>query len=73
MANKAKKKRNKKYQGADAAVTKPSVTRVTAVNRSKIGQYWFDNKKILKPVLLGVGVVALIVWFIIEMIRIAAG
>lgn len=73
MANKAKKKRNKKYQGADAAVTKPSVTRVTAVNRSKIGQYWFDNKKILKPVLIGVGVVALIVWFIIEMIRIAAG
>ena len=73
MANKAKKKRNKKYQGADAAVTKPSVTRVTAVNRSKIGQYWFDNKKILKPVLIGVGVVALIAWFIIEMIRIAAG
>ena len=73
MANKAKKKRNKIYQGADAAVTKPSVTRVTAVNRSKIGQYWFDNKKILKPVLIGVGVVALIVWFIIEMIRIAAG
>ena len=73
MANKAKKKRNKKNQGADAAVTKPSVTRVTAVNRSKIGQYWFDNKKILKPVLIGVGVVALIVWFIIEMIRIAAG
>ena len=70
MANKAKKKRNKKYQGADAAVTKPSVTRVTAVNRSKIGQYWFDNKKILKPVLIGV---ALIAWFIIEMIRIAAG
>lgn len=72
MANKAKKKRNKKYQGVDAAVTKPSVTRVSAVSRSKIGQYWFDNKKILKPVLIGSAVVALIVWFIIEMIRIAS-
>ncbi len=72
MAHKAKKKRTKKYQGVDAAVSKPSITRVTAANRSKLGQYWYDNKRVLKPVLIGTGVVALIVWFIIEMIRIAA-
>lgn len=71
MANKVKKKRNKQYRGADAALTKPSVTRISAANRSKIGQWWFERKRILKPVLITAGIAALVVWLLIELFRIA--
>ncbi|MNS82929.1 hypothetical protein D3C72_1166900 [compost metagenome] len=70
---KQKKKRTKKYSGAEAAVTRPVVTRVTAANRSKFGQWWFERKRILKPVLITAGVATLLVWLIIEIIRIANG
>lgn len=70
---KQKKKRTKKYSGQDAALTKPSITRVTAVNRTKIGQYWFEHKRILKPVLIVTGIVVVIIILIIEIIRIAGG
>ena len=70
MANKHKKKRTKQYRGEDAAMTRPAVTRITAANRSKIGQWWFENKKIAKPVLITTGVVVVIVWLIVELIRI---
>lgn len=73
MANKQKKKRNKQYKGADAAVTRPSVTRITAANRSKVGQWWFERKKILKPILIAALVIAVIVWLIFELIRITQG
>lgn len=68
---KQKKKRNKAYTGADAAVTRPVITRISAANRSKIGQWWFDRKRVLKPVLITTGIILLIVWLIIELIRIA--
>lgn len=45
---KVKKKRNKKYTGADAAITRPTITRVQAVNRGKLGQWLFENQKMLK-------------------------
>jgi len=73
MANKQKKKRNKVYQGADAAVTRPVITKVSAVNRSKVGQWWFDHKRIARPVLIGTGVVAFVIVLIVELIRIASG
>lgn len=69
MANKPKKKRNKQYRGADAALTKPTVTRLTAANRSKIGQWWFERKKILKPVLITVAIAAVVIWLLVELIR----
>ena len=47
---KVKKKRNKKYTGADAAATRPTITRVQAVNRSKLGQWLFENQKMLKMI-----------------------
>ena len=47
---KVKKKRNKKYTGADAAATRPTITRVRAVNRSKLGQWLFENQKMLKMI-----------------------
>lgn len=70
---KQKKKRNKVYTGADAKITRPSVTRVTAVKRNRVQQWWLDNKRIAKPVLIAAGVAVIVVWLIIELIRIASG
>ena len=70
---KNKKKRNKAYTGIDAAITTPVITRISAVNRSKISQWWFDHKKTAKPILITAGVVLGIVLLIIEIVRIATG
>jgi hypothetical protein len=70
MANKVKKKRNKVYRGADAAMTRPTVTRISAANRSRLGQWWFDHKRVAKPVLIAIAVIAVVSWLIIELVRI---
>lgn len=67
---KVKKKRNKPYRGQDAAVQKPNITRISAANRSRLGQWWFDRKRILKPVLIAGAVVFVIILIIIEIVRI---
>lgn len=72
MANKPKKKRNKQYRGADAALTKPAVTRITAANRSKLGQWWFDHKRIAKPTGIAAAVIVVVVWLIFELVRIVS-
>ena len=68
--SKVKKKRNKKYTGADAAATRPTITRVQAVNRGKLGQWLFENQKMLKMIrnvlLIGL-VVAIIISGIISL------
>ena len=68
--SKQKKKRNKKYTGADAAATRPTITRVQAVNRGKLGQWLFENQKMLKMIrnvsLIGL-VIAIIVSGIISL------
>ena len=62
MANKQKKKRNKAYTGVDAAVTRPVVTKISAVNRNFVGQWWFDHKRIARPVIIiGLVVIGLII------------
>jgi len=73
MANKQKKKRNKVYRGVDAAIDRPVVTRITAANRNKVSQWWFDHKRVAKPVLIGTGVTAAVVVLIVEIVRIASG
>jgi hypothetical protein len=70
---KQKKKRNKVYTGADASVTRPTVTRISAVKRNKIQQWWFDKKRIAKPVLIGVGIAIVVIWLLIELIRAFSG
>lgn len=40
MTAKHKKKRNKKYQGADAKVTAPKILRVEAEERSRFKEWW---------------------------------
>lgn len=71
---KQKKKRTKKYTGQDAAATsRPTITRVEAVHRSRLNQWWFDRKRILKPILIAAIVIIVVVWLLIEFIRIIAG
>jgi hypothetical protein len=69
---KQKKKRNKAYTGTDAAITRPVVTRISAVNRNKLSQWWFDHKRIAKPALIAIGVILALVILILEIVRIAS-
>jgi len=71
MANKQKKKRNKPYRGVDAAIDRPVLTRISAVNRNAVSQWWFDKKRIAKPILIASAVIIVIVWLIIELVRIS--
>ena len=70
---KQKKKRSKPYTGQDAAMDKPSVTRISAANRNKVQQWWFDNKRIAKPVAIAVAVAIVVIWLLVELIRIVSG
>lgn len=70
---KQKKKRTKKYSGQDAAVTRPTVTRVTAVRRNKLQLWWLDRKRVLRPALITTGVVAATAWLIVELVRVLSG
>lgn len=70
---KQKKKRNKVYRGKDAATIKPIVTRVEAANRNQISQWWFEKKRIAKPLTIaGLVVVALII-IVAQIIRLVGG
>ena len=72
MANKQKKKRNKIYTGVDAAVTRPTITKISAVNRNFVSQWWFDHKRIARPIIIAALVAAAITILIIELVRIAS-
>lgn len=71
MANKQKKKRNKPYRGVDAAIDRPVITRIEAVNRNPVSQWWFDHKRIAKPVIIASIVIIVIGLLIFELIHIA--
>lgn len=70
---KQKKKRNKTYTGTDASVSRPTITRVSAVNRNKLQQWWFDKKRVAKPALIASAVVLIIIWLLFELIRALGG
>ena len=70
---KQKKKRNKVYTGVDASINRPVITRISAANRGKIAQWWFDNKRIAKPVLITSGIAVFIIILIVEIVSIANG
>lgn len=70
---KQKKKRTKAYSGSDAAAARPTITRISAVNRSRLGQWWFDRKRILRPILIAVAVIIVVIWLIVELVRISSG
>lgn len=72
MANKQKKKRNKVYAGADAAISRPVITKISAANRNRIGQWWFEHKRVARPIIIAVVVATVITILIIELVRIAS-
>jgi hypothetical protein len=70
---KQKKKRNKAYTGAGAASTKPTIVRIDAVNRGRVGQWWYDHKRIAKPAGIAGGIVVVVIILITEIIRLITG
>lgn len=70
---KQKKKRNKAYSGTDASITRPIITHISANNRGKASQWWFDRKRVLKPVLITGLVLIIVIWLIFELIRVING
>lgn len=66
--SKQKKKRNKAYTGVDAAHTRPTVTRIAAINRSKSGQWWFDHKRIVRIGAIAAGILLVLVILIIGLV-----
>lgn len=71
--SKQKKKRNKPYSGINAAMTKPTIIKVSAVNRTRLGQWWVDNKATVKPLLKTAGVVFVTIVLVIEIIKLING
>jgi len=72
MSNKQKKKRSKVYQGADAATSRPIITKISAANRNRVGQWWFEHKRIARPIIIAVVVAAIIAILIIQLVRIVS-
>lgn len=70
---KQKKKRNKVYRGKDAALTQPVVIRVEAANRNKLAQWWFEKKRIAKPLIIAALVVIALVIMILQIVRLVSG
>jgi CHASE3 domain sensor protein len=71
--SKKSKKRNKKYTGVGSTSQTPVVTRITASNRSRLGQWWFENKKLIKTVATVLIVIATLILIVVEIINIASG
>ena len=67
---KKKKRRLKKYQGQEASVTKPKLTRISAVHRGPVNQWWFDNKRLVKPVAIVSVIIIVIVILLFELFRV---
>lgn len=67
--SKPKKKRTKRYQGADAKNARPQVIRVDAVKRSKRGQWWHENKRRIYITAGIVAVIFVLIMIVIELFR----
>ncbi len=67
--SKSKKKRNKPYTGADAKNSPDKIIRIEAVKRNKLQQWWLDNKRIAKPVLITLLIILVVIISISELIR----
>jgi len=70
---KQKKKRNKVYRGEGASATRPTVTKISAVNRNKASQYMYEKKRIAKPLLIALAVLILIVILLIGIVGLFTG
>ncbi len=62
-----KKKRNKQYKGSSAAV-KPSVTKLSAVKRAPLHQWWVDNKRMAKIWAISAGIAFIVIVMLVGII-----
>lgn len=68
--SKRTKKRNKKYQGDDAAAPVPKVVhRYTAVQRSPLQEWLHAHRRRNKAIAIGAGVGAFLILIITELVR----
>ncbi len=65
MAN--KKKRTKKYSGSNAVV-RATFTKVSAVKRNPLHQWYYDRRQFTKPVLIAIAVIFVVIICIIGII-----
>lgn len=72
MSAKQKKKRNKRYTGADARVTTPTVMRVSAEELSPLQEWWRTYGRLTKLMLTVLGVIALLVLLVVGIVGIVA-
>jgi hypothetical protein len=68
MANKQKKKRNKRYHGADAKVTAPSVVRVSAEERSRLKEWWLVYGQLARVIGALAGIVFVLILLVVGII-----
>lgn len=73
MASKQKKKRNKKYQGADAKVSSPQVLRVSAEERSAFKEWWLTYGRLAKFIAAAVAILFALLLVIIGLIGLFTG
>ena len=65
----AKKKRTKKYQGAKSNSKRPTIIHVSAVKRSKQGQWWYNSKKKVQIAASVIIVSIIMVWLIVDFLH----
>lgn len=68
MAAKQKKKRNKKYSGADARLVSPQVTRVSAEERSRFKEWWLVYGKLVRAFAIAIGIVLLLTLLVVGIV-----
>lgn len=57
------------YTGEGAKAAQPTVTRISAVHRNPLQQWWHEKKRIAKPIGIAAIAVAVVVWLLFELIR----
>jgi hypothetical protein len=62
--NKAQKKRHKPYTGEEAAIKGVKVTKVTAVKKSPIREWWDTKRKVLAVWLALLGLLLIVGWLL---------
>lgn len=70
---KQKKKRTKKYQGADAKVTTPQVVRVSAEERSRFKEWWLVYGQLTRLVAIAVTILLVVILLVIGIVGIFQG
>ncbi|HRK40724.1 MAG TPA: hypothetical protein PLN95_01435 [Candidatus Saccharibacteria bacterium] len=70
-----KKKRTKRYSGEDAKVqqagsSEPVVHRYEAVERSRLGEWWHERKRMVKISAVIAALSAGVIWLLVELFQI---